>query len=148
MTILKHEFLGLEVGQVWCRRNHRNGMSPHILILAVGAHDGEAVSQFKARTYDGNKNVAGSTTVYPYLENLEKGYEYLGVLKPEPNVGAILTRLGGKGHLKVLQFSEISCKVADWDLKSRTFLSESRTMKLDASFWHQVEIFFPKTGRR
>lgn len=144
MTILKHDFPGLKVGQVWNRKNSRSEVSPHILILAVGAHLRSVTPHFKARIYDGDKNLPGSTTVYPYIENLESGYEYLGVLKPEPKVGAILTRLGGKGHLKVLQCSGTSCKVADWDRKRRMPLSASRPMNLDALFWDHVEIFFPK----
>jgi hypothetical protein len=140
MAILKEAFAGVKVGQVWQRRNPRCATSPDILVLAINTSQGTIT----ARTYDGENNVVGSTTVYPYLENIESGYEYLGVLKPEPEAGAVLKRHGSKGYLKVLKAGELSCKIADWDKRSRAFLSESRTLKLDASFWESVDIFWPR----
>lgn len=139
MAILKEAFAGVKVGQVWQRRSPRCATSPDILVLAINARQGTIT----ARTYDGENNVVGSTTVRPYLENLESGYEYLGVLKPEPKAVAVLKRRGDKGYLKVLQVGTLSCKVADWDNKGRVLLSEPRRLKLDTSFWDNIEIFWP-----
>lgn len=144
--IIRVPFSELSLGQIWKRRNPRTPTSPHILLLAFGTRYGVAVDCVRARLFNGDTGKAGSTTVYPYLDNFNKNYEYLGFLKPEPKEGQVLLGVFEMYHFKVVSVNQDLCVVRPWDKKSRDYVFRSREkkLKLDQSFWTTMDVFWPK----
>lgn len=145
MALIEEKFRGVRPGQVWKRKRPRTPTSPHILVLALGTRYGIAVKAVKARLYSLERDKIGSATVYPYLENMGKNYEYLGVLLPEPAVGETLVRADGGGYYKVVGISATHCRLIDWDKWKRKRIGKKvHRFLLGASFWRQVDVFWTK----
>lgn len=146
MPILEERFTGVKPGQIWLRKKPRSSTSPHVLTLAIGDLHRLAAIAVKCRLYNADtEDMVGYVTIYPLLENMEKRYEYLGVLKPQPVVGMKLPRADGDGHFLVTGVTRTHCQLVDWDKRGRRQIgTKVHHFSLGPTFWNHVEVFWPK----
>lgn len=144
----------LAPGQILTRMGFEGTSTPEMLVLEVGELEFPVNrSVFKGRTCNVSTGKVGpTTTTYISVDKVGLGdsceYRVIGTLCPLPKRGQTIKSRDGKSSFKVLSVSGGNCTVSPWGASKLISGESSREIKLNASFWSEFKVFWPKASKK